>query len=159
MGFCPIPAGGILFRDASFLSTINKTVDYIGLGKVNLTTLQGTRPAAPSIAVWAAMKSLGRSGYRSIVKKCIENTSMLYNELKKLDEIQLIVKPTMNIIGFTCSGMDDKLVVDKLLKKGWIVSLCQTFIRILVMPHTESKHLQAFISDLKEILSSIKESS
>jgi len=159
MGLCPIPAGGILFRDASFLSTINKTVDYIGLGKVNLTTLQGTRPAAPSIAVWAAMKSLGRSGYRSIVKKCIENTSMLYNELKKLDEIQLIVKPTMNIIGFTCSGMDDKLVVDKLLKKGWIVSLCQTFIRILVMPHTESKHLQAFISDLKEILSSIKESS
>jgi hypothetical protein len=55
--------------------------------------------------------------------------------------------------------MDDKLVVDKLLKKGWVVSLCQTCIRILVMPHTESKHLQEFISDLKEIFSSIKESS
>ena len=159
MGLCPIPAGGILFRNTSFLSTINKTVDYIGLGKVNLTTLQGTRSAAPSIAVWTAMKSLGRSGYRSIVKKCIQNTSMLYEELRKLKGIQLMVKPTMNIIGFTCSNVDYKLVVHKLLKKGWIVSLCQTYIRILVMPHTEAKHLKAFISDLKEVLSSIKESS
>ena len=156
MGLCPIPAGGILFRDTSFLSIINRSVDYIGLGKVNLTTLQGTRPAAPSIAVWTAMKSLGRSGYRSIVKKCVENTAMLYEELRKLDRTQVIIKPTMNIIGFTCSGVDDKLVVDKLLKKGWILSLCQTCIRILVMPHTEAKHLKEFVSDLNDVLSSIK---
>lgn len=157
MGLCPIPAGGILFRDTAFLSEISKSVDYIGLGKVNLTTLQGTRPAAPTIAVWAVMKSLGRSGYRSIVKKCMENSLMLYDDLKKINGIQLLVKPTMNIVGFTCSEIDDKIVVDMLMEKGWIVSLCPTHIRVLIMPHTDAKHLKAFITDLKKVLVSIKE--
>lgn len=152
MGLCPIPAGGILFRDNSYLSSISTSVDYIGLGKYNLTTLQGTRSAAPTIAVWAAMKSFGRSGYRSIVKKCIDNSLMLYEDLKKISEIKLMVKPTMNIVGFTCLDISNKKVVEKLLEKGWMLSICSTHIRVLVMPHTENKHLKLFISDLKEVL-------
>lgn len=155
MGLCPIPAGGILFRDKSYLSIISKSVDYIGLGKVKINTLYGTRSATPTITVWAVMKRLGRSGYREIVKKCFENSLMLYNELMKINGIRLMIKPTMNIVGFTCQDTDDKIVIDKLMEKGWILSLCSSHIRVIVMPHTEKKHLKLFITDLKKVLMSI----
>ena len=67
MGLCPLPAGGILFRDQSLLSAISRSVLYIGQGRTTFTTITGTRPGAPAVAVWAALKRLGRSGYRQIV--------------------------------------------------------------------------------------------
>ena len=156
MGLCPIPAGGILFRDESLLSTIGKSVSYIGSGRVKLTTLSGTRPAAPAIAVWAAMKSLGRSGYRTIVEKCINNTTFFCKQLEKLEGVRLIVKPTMNIVGFTCLEVSNKMVIDKLLEKGWTLSLFPTHIRAVIMPHTDAYHLKKFISDLNSVLVSLK---
>lgn len=156
MGLCPIPAGGILFRDELLISTIGKSVDYIGSGRIKFTTISGTRPAAPTIAVWAAMKSLGRSGYRKIVEKCINNTNFFCKHLENLEGVRLIVKPTMNIIGFTCLAVSNKLVVDELLEKGWTLSLFPTHIRVVIMPHTDAYHLKAFISDLNNVLVSFK---
>ncbi len=156
MGLCPIPAGGILFRDESYLSSISKSVDYIGLGRAKIRTLYGTRSAIPTITVWAIMKRLGRCGYREIVKRCFENSLMLYNELMKINGVRVMVKPTMNIVGFTCSETNDRMVVDKLMEKGWILSLGASHIRVIVMPHTETKHLKLFINDLKKVLNSIK---
>lgn len=156
MGLCPIPAGGILFRDSSLLSIIGKSVDYIGRGRLKFTTLFGTRPASPAVDVWAAMKSLGRSGYRTIVKNCMDNAMRLYEDLKRLKDVHLLVKPTMNIIGFSCSKVDDGLVVDRLLERGWALSLFPTHIRVVVMPHTNVQHLKAFVSDLEEVLESFE---
>ncbi len=156
MGLCPIPAGGILFRDSSFLSNIGISVDYISRSEPNITTISCTRPAYPAVAVWAAMKRLGRSGYSAIVKKCIDNTLSLYHELKKLEGVHLLVKPTINILGFDCSAGHNDKVVDKLFEKGWATSLFSTHIRLIVMPHTETEHLKEFLSDLEEVLESLK---
>lgn len=158
MGLCPLPAGGILFRDQSpLLSAISRSVLYIGQGRTTFTTITGTRPGAPAVAVWAALKRLGRSGYRQIVKQCIENTSMLVGDLRQIDGVHLLAEPTMNIVGFTCPGLDNSVVVDVLAKKGWALSLFPTHIRVVVMPHTESKYLKAFSVDLKMVLAQLKE--
>ena len=63
----------------------------------------------------------------------------------------------MNIVGFTCPGLDNSIVVDALAKKGWALSLFPTHIRVVVMPHTEAKYLKAFSADLKTVLAQLKE--
>ncbi len=157
MGLCPIPAGGILFRDQSLLSTISRSILYIGQGRPKFTTLTGSRPGAPAVAVWAALKRLGRSGYRQIVEQCMENTSALTNDLRKVNGIHVLVEPTMNIIGFTCLGLDNRIVVDALAKKGWALSLFPTHIRVMVMPHTTAQHLDTFAADLKTVLTQLND--
>lgn len=153
MGLCPIPAGGVLFRDSSLLSAVSLSVDYIGQGEMKFTTLSCTRPASPTVAVWAAMKSLGRNGYRAVVKKCMANTLMLAEDLKSLDGVKMLIKPAMNIVGFTCSKVNSNQTVFKeLSKRGWLLSLFPTHIRVVVMPHIDAPHLKVFVSDLKEVL-------
>ncbi len=156
MGLCPIPAGGMLFRDQSLLSAISRSVLYIDQGRSRFTTITGTRPGASAIAVWAALKRLGRSGYRQIVKRCIENTSLLVDDLRQIDGVHLVVEPTMNIVGFTCPGLDNGIVVDALAKRGWALSRFPTHIRVMVMPHTGVQHLKAFSADLKTVLAQLK---
>jgi tyrosine decarboxylase/aspartate 1-decarboxylase len=156
MGLCPIPAGGILFRDQSLLSAISRSILYIGQGHPTFTTLTGSRPGAPAVAVWAALKRLGRSGYRQIVKQCMKNTSLLADKLQRINGVHLIAEPTMNILGFTCPGLDNSIVVDALAKKGWALSLFPTHIRVMIMPHTEARHLNAFLADLETVISDLK---
>ncbi|MCL4436222.1 MAG: tyrosine decarboxylase MfnA [Thaumarchaeota archaeon] len=156
MGLCPIPAGAILFRDESLLSAISRSVLYIGQRGPKFTTITGTRPGAPAVAVWTALKLLGRSGYRQIVKQCMENTLALADDLRQIDGVHLLAEPTMNILGFTCSGLDNRIVVDALAKKGWALSLFPTHIRVAVMPHTVSQHLKVFSTDLKTVLTQLR---
>ncbi|PVX24569.1 MAG: tyrosine decarboxylase MfnA, partial [Candidatus Bathyarchaeum sp.] len=57
MGLAPIPAGGILFRDASISEAISMKVPYL-FGESKESTLLGTRSGASAVAVWALMKHL-----------------------------------------------------------------------------------------------------
>jgi tyrosine decarboxylase/aspartate 1-decarboxylase len=152
MGLCPIPAGGLLFRDASYLQIIKKQVSYIGNGKKGITTISGTRSASAAATVWATMKILGRNGYKRIVENCMKNTMLLYEGLKQIDGIKIMVKPTMNIVGFKCMNIENSKVMDNLMDRGWNLSLFPTHIRVVVMPHTTASHLKSFLSDLKEVL-------
>jgi tyrosine decarboxylase/aspartate 1-decarboxylase len=152
MGLCPIASGGILFRDLSSASGIVKEVDYIGNRGISFSTLMCTRPASRAVAVWLALKSLGRTGYRRIVKNCYVNTMNLFKDLSELKGIRPIVKPTMNILGFTCSSKRNESIFRKLTEKGWYLSLFKTHIRVIIMPHTDREQLKQFVSDLKKVL-------
>ncbi len=98
MGLAPIPTGGILFRDKSYLDVMNVETPY--LTEENQSTIVGTRTGASTAATWALLKYLGDEGYQKIVKKCMELTHLLAGGIKDAG-FQLVTEPQLNIVAFT----------------------------------------------------------
>lgn len=147
MGLVAIPSGCILLRDESLLKSIETISPY--LTEKRQYTLTGTRPGASAAAVYAILSLLGREGYRENVKRCMELTMTLYEELKKLD-LQ-VIRPTMNILVFSHENQD--AISKRLSDRGWSISRTTNGeIRLVIMPHVTEEGINAFIEDLEEIL-------
>jgi tyrosine decarboxylase/aspartate 1-decarboxylase len=156
MGLAPIPTGGILFRDKSYLDAMSIETPY--LTEKRQSTLVGTRSGASAASIWALLKYLGNRGYQKIAGNCMELTNLLTRGVKEAG-FKLVTEPQLNIVAF----IDEKLSVweisDRLENKGWAVSISSypQAIRIIVMPHVKRKHIEAFIVDLNEIKEEIKQ--
>jgi len=148
MGMAAIPAGGILFRDASTLDFIKTETPYL-TDRIQYTFV-GTRTGAAAASTWAVFKALGIEGYRKIVGNCMKTTKLLTDGLKKAG-LKLVVEPSLNLVAFR-SG-DTKNLAKKLWGRGWFVTYAPRYdcIRIVVMPHVKRKHVSAFLKDLCEI--------
>lgn len=152
MGLAPIPAGGILFRELSMTKVISTSASYLSGGAVEQATFLGTRSGASAVAVWALLKYLGRDGYDRVVKHCMRLTKKLTDGVQKIDGLGLMVQPTMNIVGIKSDMVDIQLIARELGMKGWAVSLFPSHIRIIIMPHVKSSHIDDFLEDLRKIM-------
>jgi len=148
MGMTTIPAGGILFRNDTFLDYIKTATPY--LTEERQYTFVGTRPGASAAATWTVFEHLGREGFRNTIRRCMRLTKFLSSKLEALG-FKLVSQPTLNIVAF--KGSDSKLLSEKLRQRGWFASYIPRFdcIRIVVMPHLRKLHLMAFLKDLSEI--------
>ena len=147
MGLAPIPGGCLLVKDKSYVKYVETRTPY--LTEKTHYTLSGTRTGASAAAVYAILSLLGREGYRENVKKCMELTRTLYEELKKLD-LQIIM-PTMNILVFGHENQD--AISKRLTDREWSISnTTKGEIRLVIMPHVTEESVNAFARDLKEIL-------
>lgn len=149
MGLVPIPAGSLLFRERSWLKALEIDVPY--LSKTS-STLLGTRPGAPVAAIWAALNSLGYEGYRKIVKRCMVLTHRLANGIREIDGLDLVVEPQLNIVAFRSDTIRAHDIYKALEARNWLVSLIShpESIRLVVMPHHRSGHINSFLADLAE---------
>ena len=152
MGLAPIPAGGILFRNAAMTEVISTRVPYLAGGETEQSTILGTRSGASAVAVWALLKHLGRAGYRAVVERCLRLTWKLVKGIRLIDGLDLVTEPTLNVVGIKSDTIDVRLIFQELRKLGWAVSLFPSFIRIVIMPHTKPSHIRNLLEDLKRIL-------
>jgi tyrosine decarboxylase/aspartate 1-decarboxylase len=150
MGLAPIPTGGILFRDKSYLDAMSVETPY--LTEENQSTVVGTRTGASTAATWALLKHLGHEGYQRIANKCMELTHLLAQGIKDTG-FQLVTEPQLNIVAFTGEGIAPCDISKRLDEKGWAVSIASypKAVRIIVMPHVKKEHVEAFLEDLKSI--------
>ncbi len=150
MGLAPIPTGGILFRDRSYLESISTETPY--LTDKEQFTIVGTRMGASTAATWALLKYFGKEGYFQISNKCMEVTEYLADGIKK-SGFKLIREPQLNIVTFKSDEIEIDEIVNELDKKGWAVSVSSypRAIRIVVMPHVKLEHAKEFVGDLSEI--------
>ena len=150
MGLAPIPTGGILFRDRSYLESISTETPY--LTDKEQFTIVGTRMGASTAATWALLKYFGKEGYCEISRKCMKVTEYLADGIKK-SGFKLIREPQLNIVTFKSDIIEIDEIVDELDKKGWAVSVSSypRAIRIVVMPHIKMEHAREFVDDLSEI--------
>jgi tyrosine decarboxylase/aspartate 1-decarboxylase len=156
MGLAPIPAGGILFRDAKMSEAVSMKVPYLPGGETEHSTVLGTRSGASAVAVWALLKHLGRAGYASVVERCLRLTWKLVEGIQQLDGLDIVTEPTMNVVGVKSDRMDIRLIFQELRKRGWAVSLFPDYLRIVIMPHTKPSHIKRFLEDLQKILENLK---
>jgi len=156
MGLAPIPAGGILFRNAEMSEAVSMKVPYLAGGKMKQSTLLGTRSGASAVAVWALLKHLGRAGYVSVVERCLGLTWKLVEGIQRIDGLDVVTEPTMNVVGVKSDTVDVSLIFRELRKRGWAVSLFLDYLRIVIMPHTKSSHIKRFLEDLQRILENLR---
>jgi len=152
MGMVPIPAGGIIFREKRYIDAISVLAPYLAGGRIWQATITGTRPGANALAVWAMIKHLGFEGYKEIVGRAMELSRWFAGELRKIPGVNLIREPVLNIVSFSAKNLEG--VEKELKRRGWGISAHRGYIRIVLMPHVRKEHLEAFLKDLREIITS-----
>jgi len=148
MGMTTIPAGGILFRNNTYLDCIKTETPY--LIEKHQHTIVGTRTGAAAAATWAVFESLGLEGFQNITRQCMKLTRLLATKLEAFG-YGLVVQPALNIIAFRSSN--SSLLHKKLLQRGWFVSYVPRLdcVRIVIMPHTQKNHIHAFLRELRAV--------
>ncbi len=149
MGMAPIPASGILFRDAELMDCVGVKAPYMAGGEITSRTLAGTRAGASACAVWALLKYLGWDGYRRIVRRCMRLTLRIAEETTEIGGLGLVLPPTMNIVGIRSRSPDVEALSRELRGMGWAISTLQDFMRIVVMPHITTPVVDMFMEDLR----------
>jgi tyrosine decarboxylase/aspartate 1-decarboxylase len=152
MGFCPIPSGGILFRNQSYIKHNSVRVPYLAGGIATQGTVVGTRSGASACAVWALLKHFGRRGFREAVKHCMELTHYLTEKIETVDGVELITAPTLNIVGIKSKRYSVRSIWKKLRERRWAVGGLKGSLRVVILPHIQTEHIDGFIQDLREIV-------
>jgi tyrosine decarboxylase/aspartate 1-decarboxylase len=147
MGMSTIPSSVFLLRREEDLRSISVESPY--LTSLHSTSLLGTRSSAGVAALYFAMRTLGREGYRSIVKECMENTMYLAGEVERIG-LAVPMEPVMNICGILVDAPSK--VRDELDRRNWKVSLSKhpDCLRVVVMPHVTRQVIDSFVRDLEE---------
>lgn len=148
----------VLYRDADlrhfqyFTST-----DWPG-GLYFSPTFAGSRPGALSAACWAAMVSLGESGYLRAAKAILETASKIKNGIREISELQLCGDPLF-VVAFMSKSLDIFQIMEYMTHKGWglnglhspsAVHICVT------LRHTQLGVAEQFIADLKDTVAYVK---
>jgi glutamate/tyrosine decarboxylase-like PLP-dependent enzyme len=55
---------------------------------------------ARSLAVWATLAAYGRSGYRALVERCLDNAAHVAREVEAADDLELLAPAPLNIVCF-----------------------------------------------------------
>lgn len=149
MGMSTIPSGGLLYRDERHLRSLEINAQYL-TSQVQ-SSLAGTRSGASVAATYAVMRYLGKDGYRLIVKRCMDNTMLLYKKMKAIG-LEPVIKPVLNIATFKVPNA--QTARKRLCDMGWYVSTTSKpeALRMVVMPHVTEKVIEAYVADLKNIL-------
>jgi tyrosine decarboxylase/aspartate 1-decarboxylase len=149
MGMSTIPSGGLLYRNAHFMRSLEISAEYL-TSQVQ-SSLAGTRSGAATAATYAVMRYLGMEGYRRIVAGCMDNTMLLYDRLRELG-LEPCIKPVLNIVTFKVPNA--QTVRKRLCDMNWYVSTTSRpeALRMVVMPHVTEDVIEAYTADLKKIL-------
>ncbi len=149
MGMATIPAGGIIFKDESYLRALEVETPY--LTSKTQFTLTGTRPGTGVASAYAVLKSLGFEGMREVVKTCLKNTRILVEEMGALG-FEPVIEPVMNVVSFRTD--EAERFKEELYRMNWVISTIREpkAIRFVVMPHVTEEVIKNFISDFRKVL-------
>ncbi|MBN2536544.1 MAG: tyrosine decarboxylase MfnA [Spirochaetales bacterium] len=157
MGMSVIPAGCIIYRNRELADTVRLGVPYLSGGENAHATIVGTRSGASVLAVWSLLRHLGKSGYRTIIRRCMDVTLSLAESIKQMKDVEVVIDPVINVLGITSHRFPVSEIAKKLRKKDWAISLFPGHIRIVIMPHVYPEHIERFKDDLEKILDELRE--
>jgi tyrosine decarboxylase/aspartate 1-decarboxylase len=143
-GQAPVPAGGLLARDAAALDAL--AVDTPYLETRSQATLTGTRSGAGVAGAVAAMEALWPDGYREAAERASENAGWLADALAERGYD--VVEPTLPLVAAALPESE----FEALREAGWKVSRTAAGeLRVVCMPHVTRDALRAFVADLDRI--------
>ncbi len=152
MGMATIPAGGILFKNRTFLEALEVETPYLTVK--SQYTLTGTRPGTGVASSYAVLKHLGFEGMRKIVRDCLRNTRILVEELEALS-FQPVIEPIMNVVAFRTDKAER--IKEELYKRRWVISTIREpkAIRMVIMPHVSEEVISGFVEDFKKVIKNV----
>jgi sphinganine-1-phosphate aldolase len=115
-------------------------------------TLQGSRSAGLSAAMWATMVSLGEEGYLKAAKAIMETADKMRAGIATIPELRIMGKSTF-LISITSDVVNPYFVNDYLAGKGWRMNGCQNplgFHFCITLPQTRPGIAEQFVKDLAD---------
>jgi len=130
-------------------------VDWSG-GIYVSPSMRGTRPGGAIAAAWAALNSLGISGYLKIAKLVMDTTEKLIDGIEQISELYILGKPDMSVYSFTSDKLDIYQLADVMEKKGWHLDRLQFpfALHMMINPH-HAKVVDSFLKDLRDSVDQI----
>ena len=147
MGYSAVSLGTLIIQESKWLDQISVDSPYISVKKH--AGILGTRSGGPVAAAYAVAKYLGMDGYKKVVESCMNTTRYTEEKLAEIG-LDLILKPTMNVLGVKLSKPEK--VVGKLSEYGWRVNKMMNLscIRVVIMPQITKEVIDEFIPILKK---------
>jgi glutamate/tyrosine decarboxylase-like PLP-dependent enzyme len=125
--------------------------DWAG-GIYGSPTVQGSRSAGLSAAMWAAMLRIGEAGYLASARAIMEAADKIRAGIAQIPELKIMGKSTF-LISVTSDVVDPYFVNDYLEKMGWRMNGCQNppgFHFCLTLPQTQPGVAERFVKDLAD---------
>jgi glutamate/tyrosine decarboxylase-like PLP-dependent enzyme len=121
-------------------------------------TFAGSRPGALIAVAWAAMISMGESGYLEAAQRILKTTDWLKREMREISDIQVIGDPLF-MVAFQSDTLDVYKIMEYLTERNWGLNGLQLppSIHICVtLRHTEEGIKERFLEDLKAAVDYVK---
>jgi tyrosine decarboxylase/aspartate 1-decarboxylase len=144
LGRAPVPAGGLLARDAATMDAL--AVDTPYLETRSQASLTGTRSGAGVAGAVAAMDALWPGGYRAEAERATAEARWLAAEFAARGYD--VVEPELPLVAVDLP----EPLFDALRDEGWRIARTRRGeTRIVVMPHVTREMLRAFLDDCDHI--------
>jgi sphinganine-1-phosphate aldolase len=125
--------------------------DWAG-GVYGSPTVQGSRSAGLSAAMWAAMVCMGEDGYLKAARAIMDTADKIREGVCGIPELRIMGKSTF-LISLTSDVLDPYFVNDYLTLKGWRMNGCQNppgFHFCITLPQTQPGVAEQYVRDLAE---------
>jgi sphinganine-1-phosphate aldolase len=125
--------------------------DWAG-GVYGSPTVQGSRSAGLSAAMWAAMVCMGEDGYLKAARAIMDTADKIREAVAGIPELRIMGKSTF-LISLTSDVVDPYFVNDCLTMKGWRMNGCQNppgFHFCITLPQTQTEIAEQFVKDLAD---------
>jgi glutamate/tyrosine decarboxylase-like PLP-dependent enzyme len=158
-GYAPKGTGVLLYRSPDlrrhqyFILT-----DWQG-GVYASPGLAGSRSGGLIAATWAAMVSLGESGYLELAERILATASELRGEVERIPELQTYGDSPF-MVAFGSEALDIWHVNDALAERGWRLNGCQLPAGLhfcVTRPNTQPGVVEAFAADLRAAVAYAKD--
>jgi glutamate/tyrosine decarboxylase-like PLP-dependent enzyme len=122
-------------------------------------TFAGSRPGALIAVAWAAMISMGESGYLEAARRILETTEWLKQEMRGISDLDVIGDPLF-MVAFKSDELNIYQIMEYMSERNWglnglhlppSVHLCVT------LRHTQPGVKEQFMEDLKAAVAYVKE--
>ena len=118
-------------------------------------TIPGSRTGCIIAAAWATLVNIGFEEYKNIAEKIVQSTNIIYQELSKIELIQILGQPRLNIVAFKTKNRSIFALNDLMIERGWSLNVLQNPDSLhICITGTNYKKTTKFIDDIK---SSIKD--
>jgi len=150
-GYTAKGASAVLYRDPGLRRyQFFVSADWPG-GLYGSPTMAGTRPGGAIASAWAALMSLGMSGYSALAKVTMETTKELIEGIRSIDGLDIIAEPEMNVFSFGADHMDIFALGDRMDSKGWRLDRQNNPACLHMIATSNHKAIvQEFLVDLEE---------
>ncbi len=162
-GYTAKGASCILHKDRALRKyQIYTCSEWSGYSLVN-PTVMSSKTGGSLAACWANLSFLGFDGFRTIVEETQGAKTKVADAIQKNKHLKLLGNPVMNMIAFGSNSIDLFALAAKMKEKGWYIQLqfkhgiSPTNIHLSIN-QANVPHIDAFISDLTEIVEDLANS-
>lgn len=158
-GYAPKGTSVVLYRGAELRHfQYFTTSDWPG-GLYYSPTFSGSRPGGLSAACWAALMSMGESGYLEATKRILAALKIVHQGIAEIPELRVLGQP-IGAFAIASDSVNMYLVLDQMSGRGWALTGLLKPCAIHVSPtlrHAQPGVAERFVADLKASVAYVRD--